>query len=667
MFFLFLARLGNPRQDTQSLWTNEVDYAYRPRSSPSLSNGNDAFMEALSFLQNYNLKHVGGIERILQTAFELSKRREKETITSASPPISLANQLRANIWKGFSPQRASPSELVPQTPELHIGGHDGSDRETSGTTYQSTFTSQIKTSLWRGITNQTAMEGSPSPPPSPDPARHVATDWDHYPQAASNIWGYAEKLKGSDAVARLSKARSNWHAKGLLSSWGINARSSTESSEFKAESTQDNFEPVARRDSLPSSPPSIFSPPPADPSIQKSQNLLPPNNKGLVEKTKSLISMVSPPGSATKSAPKPLLLNSSSSVVSGSKASNGHPRAASAGDMPDTDEWADVMRLKRQHFHRDSQSSISSLSPSDVFGRGLKSSKSDRDSDTGGSRIVAINRRSISPMAPNFRGPPSRPSSRNSSTSSDIHSPPLRTRSPLQSSSSKNYLPLMLGMAIHGSAGQIIASPPGITSTIVSFSGRESEDSDAMSSELPSSARSLWKKPIGRSDSEDTLNSAPVGALGRSPRLRPKRHPRPANLQIQDTQRSRISFEQNSINPSNLTVEWPVDDQDNIATPKASSFDSDDCIPVSSGPTKSPRRSRKTSPNGQDRPSKNSIEFEDERRTRKISTLHRTRKVSTESRDVPKGRRESAAEEGDDEGYDDLLSAYGSEDGPNEP
>ena len=663
-----MARLGNARQDTHSLWTNEVDCGHRPQSSPSLLNGNDAFVEALSFLQNYNLKHVGGIERILQTAFELSQRREKETITSASPPVSLANQLRANIWKGFSPQHTSPSELLPQTPELRGGDHDGGDKETSGTAYQSTFTSQIKTSLWRGITNQTAMEGSPSPPPSPSPTGHVATDWDHYPQAASNIWGYAEKLKGSDAVATLSKVRSNWSAKGLLSSWGINARSSTESSEFTAKSTQDTFDPAARRDSLPTSPPSIFSPPPADPSIQKPQNLSPPNNKGLVEKTKSLISMVSPPASATKSAPKPLLLNSSSSVVSGS-ASNGHPRAASAGDMsmPDTDEWADVMRLKRQHFHRDSQSSISSLSPSDVFGRGLKSSKSDWDSDTGGSRIVALNRRSISPMAPNFRGTPSRPSSRKSSTSSDIHSPPLRTRSPLQSSSSKNYLPPVLGMAVHGSAGQIIASPPGITSTIVSFSGRESEDSDTMSSELPSSARSSWKKPLGPSDSEDTLNSAPVGALGRSPRLRSKRHQRPANLQIHDTQRSRISSEQNSTNPSNLTVEWPVDDQDNVATPKASSFDSDDCIPVSSGPTKSPRRSRKTSPNGQDRLSKNSIEFEDERRTRKISTLHRTRKVSTESRDVPKDRRESAAEEGDDEGYDDLLSAYGSEDGPNEP
>lgn len=665
-----LSRLGNARQGTHSLWTNDVDHSYRPQASPSPLNGNDAFMEALSFLQVYNLKYVGGVERILQTAFELSQRREKEALPSAYPPVSLANQLRANIWKGFSLQQPSPSKLVPPLPKPS-GDHDlndGSDTDTSaGTSYQSTFTSQITTSLWRGITNQTAMEGSPSPPPSPDPATHVATDQDHNAQAVSSIWGYAEKLKDSDAVASLSKVSSNWRAKGLLSSWGISASPPTGAPELKANSTPGTFESVARRGSLAISPPRIFSPPPADPSFpKKPEDFSAPNNKGLMEKTKSLISIVSPPASATKSAPKPLLLNSSSSVVSGLKTSNGHPRSASAGDMsmPDTDEWADVMRLKRQHFHRDSQSSISSLSPSDILGRGMKSSRSDRDSDTGGSRIVALNRRSISPMAPNFRVTPSRPSSRNSSISSDIHSPPLHTKSPLQLSSSRDYLPPTLGLATHSSSGQIITSPPGTSSTMASFSSRETEDSDTTSNELPSSKKPSWKKSIERTDSEDTHNSGPIGALGRSPRLRSKRHPRPANLQIHDTQRARIAAEQKTPSPSNLTVEWPIDDQDSVTTPKAGSFDSDDYISVSSGTMKSPRRSRKISSNGQDRLPKNSSELEDERRTRKIPTLHRTRKVSTESRDVPKGRRESAAEEGDDEGYDDLLSAYESEDGP---
>ena len=55
-------------------------------------------------------------------------------------------------------------------------------------------------------------------------------------------------------------------------------------------------------------------------------------------------------------------------------------------------------------------------------------------------------------------------------------------------------------------------------------------------------------------------------------------------------------------------------------------------------------------------------------RTRKISTEGRTRKISSESRRkvsaerATNHKRESAAVEGDDEGYNDLLSAYESED-----
>ena len=46
---------------------------------------------------------------------------------------------------------------------------------------------------------------------------------------------------------------------------------------------------------------------------------------------------------------------------------------------------------------------------------------------------------------------------------------------------------------------------------------------------------------------------------------------------------------------------------------------------------------------------------------RKISSDNKARKVSSE-RTERKHKRESAAAEGDDEGYDELLSAYESED-----
>jgi len=45
-----------------------------------------------------------------------------------------------------------------------------------------------------------------------------------------------------------------------------------------------------------------------------------------------------------------------------------------------------------------------------------------------------------------------------------------------------------------------------------------------------------------------------------------------------------------------------------------------------------------------------------------VSNGHRPRKISTE--EIPKNTWDSSAEEGDDEGYDELLSAYESEDGP---
>lgn len=165
------------------------------------------------------------------------------------------------------------------------------------------------------------------------------------------------------------------------------------------------------------------------------------------------------------------------------------------------------------------------------------------------------------------------------------------------------------------------------------------------------------------SDSEAT---PPGSNLAKSPRVRSKRQARPANLQIQE-QHPRVPAEQKSPSQSNLTVEWPGDDQENTTTPRASNFDSDDYVSVSPGLPKSPRRARKISTEQEKRRKSSMDTIMNEERPRKVSTGHRARKVSTGSREVPRSRRESAAEEGDDEGYDELLSAYESEDGPPAP
>lgn len=656
---LLVSRIGKSGQNGRSLWLDE--------QQPSFIQGQtqDVFMQALSFLQTYDPKYIGGIERVLQVATELAQRREQDSSQTQQPPLSLG--ARFSMWRGRAPQ--TQALLVPVVdPRKRTSDFPSDGTETTKTT-QATLASTISNTFWRGITNQTAMEDEQaSTPPSPSPEPTIPIDTT--PNAptvtnggTSNIWGYAEKLKSSDAVASISKVSSNWRAKAILGPWGLTGSAISNSNEKGYNHAHSPSKTYASLPVVPS--PGLLSPPPVPPKMPTRSPsplaLSPPTSSGLLEKTKHLISKRSSAIAPTpKSAPKPLLLGLGSPIISGHKKLN-HPRSASATqEIPDTDEWADVMQGKRHHFHRDSQSSVSSLSPSDALGfsRTPKSTKSEYESDTSSSRIVAINRRSISPMAPNFRVMTgrslSRPSSRASSASSDFHdlqSPPLPSvppvpsylaRSPLQESSSFDVQPLVIAPEPH-----------------------ESENSDTTSSEMPLPTRKpSWKKQVHASDSEAT---APGSNLAKSPRVRSKRQARPANLQIQE-QHPRVSAEQKSPSHSSLTVEWPGDEQENITTPRAANFESDGYVSVSPGLPKSPRRARKMSSTDQEKPRKSSMDtIMNEERPRKVSTGHRARKVSTGSREVPRSRRESAAEEGDDEGYDELLSAYESEDGPPAP
>lgn len=270
------------------------------------------------------------------------------------------------------------------------------------------------------------------------------------------------------------------------------------------------------------------------------------------------------------------------------------------------------MKAKQQHFHRDSQSSVSSLSPSDAFARGLKSTRSDWESDTTSSRVVPLNRRSVSPMAPHFQ----RPASRASSPSSDFHSPPMKAKSPLHEISSIDLL-----------VGHSRAKPPPTTSDHTT----DPESSDATSYQVNAPSRKSSYKQEAGENPNDTIR---VGMPARAARVRTRR--RPGNLHIQDL--ARLATEPKSTDSSrNLKVEWPTDSQENITTPRAGHFDS-------SAVARSPRRSTSKKDTNEERP-------------RKTST--RSQKVSGEA---PRSRRESAAEDGDDEGYDELLSAYESED-----
>ena len=625
---------------------------------------------------------------------------------------------------------------------------DGNDTETPQNASSSGLTSRLATSVWRGITNQTSMETppspltplspaisrSPSPSPSPSPLpsaqNHEDNNIQSSPslQAPSTIWSYAEKLKDSDTAAALAKASSNWRAKALLGTWNVRRRRAASPPNLSVSSSGSppqgkpvavrngsisggpglNFD-EARRDSLlgidhtgPYSPPqrpayfrpprdSIIVLPDNDPIVASlsSPVISPQYDGGFLNKTKNIqaslasLTRSQTPQPVSKSGPRPLLL-SSSSLITASQGNAPRSRSATSTPTPERGQWTDVMRAKGHNLHRGSQSSISSLSPSDALSRPLKSRGSDWDSDTGSSRVIPLNRRSVSPMAPSFRLPPihRRPTSAGSSSSDrGLLSPPMSSRYSTGDGKTQN-----LDAADSQGWGRIeipdsppIASPPPPRTpiTIPSHDGSvrvtDSEqqrgsmvlsDPDGSPLEPPLQSRKLARKktpPPTQYETEDTSDSSVVQAPPRSPRVRSKHQPsRPAHLRIQDNSRSRAVMEQKMPNPNSLGVEWPVEDV--VITPRAASFDVDglsSALPISS---RSPRRSRKVSTEGPERARKLSTDVH-EVRGRKISTDSRTRKVSTENKEVTRRSRDSAAEEGDDEGYDDLLSAYESEEG----
>lgn len=660
-----IIRLGNIGRDGHSLWANGLEYQLQP--SKVLSKSQDPFMETLSFLQIYDPEYVGGIERVLQTASELAERRELEAINSQWP--NLGTQFKVNILRGFGPQ-----SHFHETPE---GGGNPVSRgvKNPGTVQQSSFPAQITDIIWRGITNRTAMEDdTASVPSSPQVSAagngrnsRMSTE----SQETTTIWNFAGKLKDSDTVATLSKVGTNWRARGLLPSWSVTSWSTLDPSLESIRNGEDSAVKSPSNSSeertLNSDSPLLFSPstksPPSGSPVHVSAGLSPPASGKLMEKTKIFMSKTRStlPNSAPRSAPKPLLLNSSTSIVSG----HTHSHSAGAGSLPtpDTDEWADVMKAKRHHFHKDSQSSITSLSPSDVFGRTPKSTRSDRESEPNSSRIVALNRRSVSPMAPAFRVSHSSPSSRNSSISSGYSSPSILTKSPLQQASNitKSEVQVHPGVLSPSTLRASLPSDSSESSILLNkYREKGSDGSDTTSNVLPIRRKT---QPAGlefASESEDTASSAPLNHPNRASRVRTKRYARPANLQIQDIQRPRISAGMKTPSPSKLVVEWPGDENESITTPRATSFDSDN----SPGLSKSPRRPRKISSGDPERPKKFGADNSNEL-TNKVFNGSRTRKISAESRDMSRSRRESAGVEGDDEGYDELLSAYESEDGPN--
>ncbi|KAK2467004.1 hypothetical protein APHAL10511_001262 [Amanita phalloides] len=620
------------------------------------SQSNDVFMEGMSLLQNYPIEAAGGIDRILQTASDLLLRRLGNSPSVEMKKYGLGVRIRDTMWKGFTNQLPSPTTSP-------TSSNDDSDPEkgnlSSGSSLPS-FTSRLATTVWKGVTNQTAMEVHPSPPASPltpiteSPIESEETANNGTQQitnAYNGLWSYAEKLKDSDAVAAVSKVSSNWKARALTATWGRTP------SHQKARGEHQEWD-TAGYDAGPTESRSTYSPPPrpthfhsprdsyASTDVHKSPLSQPfvslSSDLGILNKTKaSLATLISPP---PKSAPKPLLLNSSSLMTpTYHNTVPRHPHSAPASGGRD---WVDHPKVRSATLHRGSLSSISSLEATNS-----RESFSDKDTDTSGpSRRILLNRKSVSPLAPKHRLQRSTYSSDASSVVSlDLaYGTPTNSRVMLEGVNAQNCASAS-PMVTPPQVPRIPASRETLNNGMHVSEPEQQRDSEGPEGQVPVVILQSRKSVRNKATAENSLHgyttdSSSVKLPTRSVRVRVRRH----QAQSADLQAEMLTPDKNinerTQSPNALKVEWPGEEQDASTTPRASEFD------LIRQQSTSPRFSRKLSGDGR------------EARVRKVSGSQRSRKISSESREAAKNSGDSAAEEGDDEGYDDLLSAYKSED-----
>ncbi|KAF8212364.1 regulator of Vps4 activity in the MVB pathway-domain-containing protein [Mycena galopus ATCC 62051] len=668
-----LLRLGKSGQRSPSLWSDEN--ASMPPPSPLRAwEFGDAFVEGMSLLQLYPIEAAGGIDRLLQTASDLALRRQEEAKVVKPANLTLGARLTTSMWRGFTNQMPSP-EVSPPGSERHESDEESEpgEAEKNEENGDGGQIARLTTTIWRGITNKSSMEPPPTPltPISPTiiPPSPIRSPWPsskHEPEqedsqsdregapVTATIWNYAEKLKDSDAAAALAKASSNWRARTLLGSWGRGSSSNPSSAPPSPRMDLSPEDAYVRRDdgrhqSLPTmhQPEQMYSPPtrpaffrpvrdsiigPPLSSRPSSPPTSPPwsptqSERGFLSRTKNLQDSFAaltgtsrtPPPPIAKSGPRPLLLGSTlakapthsrpGSIVAA-------PTHTRPGSVSEAAQWQHVPRGQGHNLHRDSQSSASSLSPLDAAGgrgwRPIRAEQLNPDMNIP-SRKVALNRRSVSPMAPISRIRPTSGSSTSTSPDRGAMSPArLSVIGPADDITTNGKMPNTLGLSL--------------------------QMEDTTDSEVPTPPKSPEAPP-------------------KSPRIRSKRYPsRPANIRTNTDELSvpDTVTDQPQASPRSLSVDWPEAQDAAATTPKATTFeDASQGTPGRMRKSSTDQVARKMSGDGQ------------ESRVRKVSGGSRSRKISSGTiRSAGKSHRDSAAEEGDDEGgYEDLLSAYESEDG----
>jgi hypothetical protein len=682
---------------------------------------NDAFPDGMSLLQAYPLESAGGIDSILQTAVELTRRREDES-KAVKANTTLGSRLRDTFWKGIANQSTSaPSSLEMSEKPDEEPRDEGEGNETPSVDASSSasgLASRLANVVWLGITNQSAMEAPPSPvspvpsssvsprpsspvsplpPPSPvsplpppSPASPLPPDSPTSPtplsSATSSLWSYAEKFRESDAAASLSKVSTNWKVK-AIQAWNKTPTPPTSGAsdishvnrgtdQARRPSSEGSFNAHRERSFSGAFRSETYSPPPRPAYFRPPRDSMLPQPRGNVQSSqtspdlvddtqaKSLrdsiaslagLTVPTPSKPSPKSAPRPLLLNSTSLA-----------RRPSSSPLVRTPP----LRTPPSRLRGDSLSSAGTAPESAKTKPRRHDSHSEWDSDVLESRIIPLNRRSVSPMAPQFRtvhgGPPS------SSSERGPNGQDLFLNRELNSPSGRSDGSASRGWSRGDRLDSPLASPPlytppppTATSSHAAVSGANSQRGSLVISEpnirvleAPIQARKLARKKTPPSSHVDYTSdsSAVPDAPSRSPRQRPRRAAHTlATIHVQKDKSTEDSGISNA-----LTLPESFD-HENVVTPRATAFQqpNENSTPSAfpNSPAIPPIRTRKLSSE-----SRKAHGDASEPRTRKISSSShspRTRKVS-EGRSTK--RVDSGAEEGDDEGYDELLSAYESED-----
>ncbi|KAA1472486.1 hypothetical protein DENSPDRAFT_821369 [Dentipellis sp. KUC8613] len=723
--------LGKSAHRSSGLW-GEENIDSPPLSPVRRWELSDAFIEGMALLQLYPVAAAGGIESILLTAAELSSRREVE---AARPKAneSLGNRLRDTVWRGFTNQVASPLPS-PDTSDSEEGSLEDSvviPLPSPQAAQSPNLTARLAGAVWKGITNQSAMEvpysplspSSPLSPPLPSSVTNPSPAAPSPSLSTSSLWSYAERLKDSDAAATLAKVSTNWRVRAIQAwsntnaadqlphenpSWSVAAK--PRSGSFSTSDSQP-MEAEARRTSLPGldrsgvySPPArpaFFRPPRdsmlpqprrsplASPSLPESPNATASAPGRRIRESIASIAGFSPAPKTSKAGPRPLLLSTSSLITGVVPSPSPSSARFSVPSHMAREQQSSDLRRRPTSRHRDSQSSVSSIGSRTPHKMGTRS---DVESDAMDSRRIPLHRGSISPIAPTSRIGNSRPTSQSSASDRGTVSPSGGSQT--ISIRAKHYQNSRKGWGrvdMPDSPSTLPSSPPPPTPPSLTISpggnevssglyrrGSALNDPSVRALDLSSETRRYARKktaPLSLQLNEASDSSASVDSPAKVSRVRSKRHANtPTNLRIQKSDsQSSGGTEHNTPSPQGLALpEWS-EDHDSTTTPRATTFDgahseSEDDHQLSSGPQaspRSPRRIRKISNEASMETSRTRKEaHQDGARSRKSSTdgqSTRSRKTSADNRNH-KRVRDSAAEEGDDEGYDDLLSAYESED-----